>query len=494
MKKWLAVLFLLLLFPPAARGEAEIVPQRAAYALGEAVRLTVAGGRTVKGCKYSVFLDGNELFRQKSSDSHTDVWYLPRKPGAYRIDVSVTCQDKKKENASCEFLVTEVPAAVPEGALYSQKDGSWADDKYGKEHLEKAGCAIFTLSNALHFLGRTGEETEPAALASRYGYCLIEGGTSNVRLIRQAAKDFDFVTESALVRTEAGIRDLMRDGAVFTFSIVKGHIAFACGLSEDGSKIRIVDSAPSATMDRIKSGSLYQRNEAGDFIRVKDLSEFPDARYYFETGQYGGLTYWMDLSYVAKRGVRIIRPGWLRVKTESGEQNAELVTFGTIESVVRADGEEMTVPTGSLIWRSEEEAPAAACVVSKKAALLLDSGGAQIGRVPRGALLPLIAREENRLCVRFEGRLGYLGPEDAQAVPIPPENARAGTVHINGTVSGKSNVGFRRSPLSNSTQIGYWPTGTKVWVLEERDGFYLAEANGMRGWLLPKNVMLDEEK
>ena len=138
MKKWLAVLFLLLLFPPAAHGESEIVPQRAAYALGEAVRLTVASDRTVKGCKYAVFLDGNELFRQKSSDSHTDVWYLPRKPGAYRIDVSVTCQDKKKENASCEFLVTEVPAAVPEGALYSQKDGSWADDKYGKEHLEKS--------------------------------------------------------------------------------------------------------------------------------------------------------------------------------------------------------------------------------------------------------------------------------------------------------------------------------------------------------------------
>ena len=239
MKKWTALLFLLLLIPLAACGEAEIASQRAAYALGEAVRLTVAGGRPVKNCRYSVSLDGKEVFRQKGTDKHTEVWYLPRQPGAYRVDVSVTFQDKKKESASCEFLVTEVPAAVPEGTLYSQKDGSWADDRYGKEHLEKAGCAIFTLSNALHYLGRTGEETEPAALASRYGFCLIEGGTSNVRLIRQAAKDFDFVTESALVKTEAGIRDLVRDGAVFTFSIVKGHIAFADRLSEDGSKIRI---------------------------------------------------------------------------------------------------------------------------------------------------------------------------------------------------------------------------------------------------------------
>ena len=500
MRKWSAAVFLLLLLLilPGALGEASVAPDRTEYALGEAVRLIVTGDRAVKSCKYTVSLDGETIFTQKTADAHTDVWYLPRRAGAYRIDVNLTFQDKKKESASCEFRVLDdaVSGSAGDstaGVLYSQKDGTWADDKYGREHLEKAGCAIFTLSNALHALGHTGEETEPAALASRYGHCLIQGGTSNVRLINQAAKDFGFVTQSALVKSEAGIRDLIRDGAVFTFSIVKGHIAFACGLSDDGSKVRIIDSAPSATIERIKGTSLYRQEEGGDFVRAGGLEEFPEGKYYFETGQYGGLSYWLDLSYVAKRGVRIIHPGWLRVRTENGERNAELITFGTLRSTVQADGKVLTVPTADLIWRRETEAPMAAYVVSKKTALLLDSGGAQIGRVARGALLPLIAREENRFCVRAEGRLGYLAAEDAEAVPVPPEDFREGTVHIDGTTTGRSNVGFRRSPLANSTQIGYWPTGTRVAVLDEKDGFYLAEADGKRGWLLPRNVRLDGE-
>ena len=492
MRKWFFTACLLLaLISLTACGEAAVSPERAAYALGETVRLTVTGDRTIRHCRYTVTLDGQVLFQQKSNDKHTDVYYLPRQPGTYRIDAAVTFEDKKKETASCEFLVTEMEAIPLPDALYSQKDGSWHAVKYGSEQLEKAGCAIFTLSNALHVLGHTGEETEPAALASRYGYCLIQGGTSNVRLITQAARDFGFLTQSALVKTEAGIRDLVRDGAVFTFSIVKGHIAFACGLSGDGTKVRVVDSAPSATMERIKNASLYRLDEAGSFAAVKDLSEFPEGKYYFETGQYGGLTYWLDLSYVARRGVRIIQPGWLKAQTENGEEEAELITFGTVESEVKVNGETKILPTDRLVWRSETEAPAAVCVVSRKTALLLDSGGTQIDRVPRGALLPLIAREEDRFCVRFEGRLGFLSLEDGEAVSVPPEEARAGTVHINGTVSGKSNVGFRRSPLSNSTQIGYWPTGTKVWVLEEKDGFLLAEAEGRRGWILPKNVQME---
>ena len=492
MKKcFFTACLLLLLISVTALGEAAVSPERAAYALGEAVRLTVTGDRAIKHCRYTVTLDDKVLFQQKSNDKHTDVYYLPRQPGTYRIDAAVTFADKKKETASCEFLVTELEALEAADSLYSQKDGSWDRVKYGSEQLEKSGCAIFTLSNALHALGHTGEETEPAALASRYGYCLIQGGTSNVRLITQASRDFDFVTQSALVKSEAGIRDLIRDGAVFTFSIVRGHLAFACELSGDGTKVRVIDSAPSATMERIKKSSLYRLDEAGNFTEVEDLSEFPEGKYYFETGQYGGLTYWLDLSYVAKRGVRIIQPGWLKVKTDSGEEDAELVAFGTVESAVQVNGETKILPTGSLIWKAETEMPAAVYVVSKKTALLLDSGGTQIDRVPRGALLPLIAQEEDRFCVRFEGRLGFLSLEDGEAVSIPPEEAKEGTVHINGTVSGKSNVGFRRSPLSNSTQIGYWPTGTKVWVLEEEDGFLLAEAEGKRGWILPKNVQME---
>ena len=90
MKKWLAAFLLLLLFlvPWACLGEAELSASRTDYALGEAVRLTLTGDREIKSCKYTVTLDGQEIFRQKTADKHMDVCYLPRLPGTYRIDAA----------------------------------------------------------------------------------------------------------------------------------------------------------------------------------------------------------------------------------------------------------------------------------------------------------------------------------------------------------------------------------------------------------------------
>ena len=490
MRKWIAAgcLLLCLLLPRAVLAETGIAPDKAAYALGEPVRLTVTGDREIRACRYTVALDDETVFAQKKDDRHTDVYYLPDRPGVYRADAEITFTDKSKASVSCWFRVLDLPALAAPDSLYSQKDGSWKNVKYGTEEMETSGCAIFTLSNALHFLGLTGEETEPAALASRYGFCLNDGATVNARLIRHAAQDYGFLTQEALVTSQDAVRDLFRDGAVFTFSVARGHIAFACELSEDGTKVRIVDSAPSATMDRIRSSPLYLREEDGSFSTVVDLEVLPGAKYYLTTGQYGGLTYWLDLSYVAKRGVRIIAPYWLTVSTENGDEPAKLSALGTVSSTVILDGQETSVPTGALSWRREAGAPKAAWVTGGKDAEVADSGGAKIGKAARGTLLPLIAEEEDRLLVRFEDRPGYLSKEDAQAVSIPPETYREGILHVKGTVTGKSKVSCRRSPLENSVRIGQWPTGTKVLLLAEQDGYFLAEADGLRGWVSAKNV------
>ena len=82
MKKcFFTACLLLLLISSAALGEAAVSPERAAYALGEAVRLTVTGDRAIKHCRYTVTLDDEVLFQQKSNDKHTDVYYLPSQPG-----------------------------------------------------------------------------------------------------------------------------------------------------------------------------------------------------------------------------------------------------------------------------------------------------------------------------------------------------------------------------------------------------------------------------
>ena len=80
------------------------------------------------------------------------------------------------------------------------------------------------------------------------------------------------------------------------------------GVTEDHSKFRIIDSAPSATLERIKGGQIYYRDETGAFIPIANLADFPGSIYYIETNAYGGLEYYLDASYVAKQGVRLILP------------------------------------------------------------------------------------------------------------------------------------------------------------------------------------------
>ena len=71
--------------------------------------------------------------------------------------------------------------------------------------------------------------------------------------------------------------------------------------------LRIIDSAPSATWERIKGAQLYKQAADGSFSPIAALSELDGIRYYPENNAFGGTTYWLESSYVAKRGVRLIQ-------------------------------------------------------------------------------------------------------------------------------------------------------------------------------------------
>ena len=70
----------------------------------------------------------------------------------------------------------------------------------------------------------------------------------------------------------------------------------------------VVDSALSATFSRIKNAQMYRLDENGAFVPVNALSELSGAKYYIETNAYGGGNYWLEASYVLKRGLRLIQP------------------------------------------------------------------------------------------------------------------------------------------------------------------------------------------
>lgn len=213
--------------------------------------------------------------------------------------------------------ITQAPAATavalpqaeePALTLYSQSSGQWKDAPYGRSTLEVSGCAIFALSHALQYLGFEGEEITPEHLAANYSFALREGGTINSTLVGNVGDDLGYKTRFELYESLPTIRQKLADGAVFSFAVVSGHIAMVAEQSEDGSMFRIIDSAPSATWERIKNAQLFRQEADGSFTPITSLAELEGIRYYIENGAFGSADYWLEASYVAKRGVRLIQP------------------------------------------------------------------------------------------------------------------------------------------------------------------------------------------
>jgi hypothetical protein len=130
----------------------------------------------------------------------------------------------------------------------------------------------------------------------------------NSTLIGRAGKNFGFKTQQELIKSKNAILNKFGEGAVFSFAIVKGHIALAAAADEKEEMVLIYDSAPSVTLERLQRGKMYLRDENGSYQEIKDLSLVPESKYYFVTDSFNGMCYYMDLDYVAKRGVRLIQP------------------------------------------------------------------------------------------------------------------------------------------------------------------------------------------
>ena len=275
--------------------------------LGEELA-AVARGEEGASCAVRVLRDGKVVMDNRAVSGDSPFCYRPRKAGVYQMELIVRRADGAAIGHEALFTVEEGEAETEAPAVYSQKDGWWLDKKYSRSNLDQSGCAIFTLSHALARLGKGSAKTAPDVLALTYPMYLAESGTVTSNLLAAAGRDFSFTTEKDKISDASRIVQGFGEGAVFSFAIVSGHIALAAGLSEDGTMVRIVDSAPSATFERIENAQLYIEDGQGGYRAVQSLWEIPDAKYYVETDQFGGLEYYLTLDYVSGRGVRMIHP------------------------------------------------------------------------------------------------------------------------------------------------------------------------------------------
>ena len=500
MKRFLGCVCFLLILGAVSLAAAEIslsfTPE--APRVGDYVDVTVKTDReNPQSVAWALWCDGEEVFSGEPETRFT-ASFRPRQEGTCSLKVTVSYGKKDEETGEITIPVSGVaPAQEAADVIYSQKDGWWHDKVYSKKHkrsVEKSGCALFALSHALQRMGNAGEGITPDALATAYSrFYINERGTDNEGLIRQAALDYDFVTQEDLIESKKEIAACLRRGDMFSFSIVLGHIALADGISEDGTKVHIVDSAPGATYerkDRFKThtGHVYYQNADGSFTEAATAEELPGIRWFFETRTWGGMEYWLDIDYCAYRGMRLIRMPWLKAETEDGLLAVTPEYAGALMCKVTRGEESLRVSTSALRIGRDGTAPKVALVTNKNGTKLTDGNGKAVSsakRLPYGGMALLLEAEEDGLYAWWNGVFGFLSAKDVQVLEAG-EDFRTGVISVNGKTSGTAEITVHLNPKATSKKVTAWKAGTPVAVAGQEGEFLLLEGKGVRGWVHEK--------
>ncbi|GEM_PF-1919200 len=504
MKRLFGILLLsvLILACAAACGEVQISFSPEHPRVGDYVDVTVTADREgAQTVTWSLVTADGAIFDGKPVDRFT-ASFRPRVEKDHTLTVTVSWgkkgKEKDEETASVLIPVSgEAPVQQGSNVIYSQRDGWWADKVYSAKHhrsVQKAGCALFALSHALQRKGHMGEDVLPDHLAATYSYCYVEGrGTANETLLNNAAQVYDFYTESDLIESEEELTTCFRLGDVFSFSIVNGHIACAESLSEDGTKVRVIDSAPSATFERMKGGKIYYQAEDGSFAEARTADELPGIRWFFETQEYGGMAYWLDLKYCAGRGMRLIRPWWLKLETGDGLRSVSPDYIGAVWSRVNAGEEEMRVRTADLRWTHADTDGSRIAMVTNRKTYLTDGDGKTVSgflAIQPGTLLTVLREEKERLYVFYKisrkQAFGYVKKANVELLEVSSDPVPEGIVATSkGKTAGNVTINVVRaiSGATKNQKTGEWVIGTPIALLEHRDGAWYAEGKGLRGWI-----------
>ncbi len=510
--RWFPALLLLLLALgfSAASAEVRVEFTPDAPRVGDYVDVTVSGYREgATAVRYALSLGEEEIFKPDAKEKpslHYTASFRPRKEGTYKLSVTIVYGKKDEETAEVSIPVSGT-APVQEGqdVVYSQKDGWWKDVVYSKKHhrsLQKSGCAIFSLSHVLQRLGFTGSEVLPDALAEANSrFYINERGTDNPGLIANAAQEYGFITQEDLIETGPDIVNCLRRGDLLSFSIVLGHIAMADGVSEDGTLVHIVDSAVSATYerkDRFKTkGHVFYQKEDGSFEEAVTPDQIPGIRWFFETGEYGGATYWLDLPYCAKQGMRLVRKPWLTCAAEGGEQAVTSDYSGALVSKVILGEESIRIPTRDLHWETAgADSPQIALVTGKKGTNLLDGDKKTLARysqkLPAGTMLTVLGVDNELAYVFWKDTFCYVALKDVKLLPVEQGSFKTGILSVNGKTSGTAKVTLRQTSSGKSAKVAELTIGTPAAVVAEDGDQLLVEAKGRRGWIQKKHFTQDD--
>jgi SH3-like domain-containing protein len=118
----------------------------------------------------------------------------------------------------------------------------------------------------------------------------------------------------------------------------------------------------------------------------------------------------------------------------------------------------------------------------------------QLQTVMAGTIVVVLAPGEDWTQVWVDGRIGYVRTDCLNFHAAVTAIVGYALIIREGRTDGRQTVTLHHIPSGYAPKLVSWPTGTRVTVLSADNGWCEVEANGMRGFIRERHlIMLDEE-
>ena len=171
----------------------------------------------------------------------------------------------------------------------------------------------------------------------------------------------------------------------------------------------------------------------------------------------------------------------LRQTGEDGTETKTAVTLvraGVLCSVVKKDGDEISVPTADLQWERPEGQQPLAVVYAPRTGLATlwrrENGSGALCKLPAGSVVLVLGESGRYTMVLGEGKVGYV-LSDALRLCDAAESATARQT--------SAKAALRLEPRTKGRRLSYIPRGTEVMVIRVEDGWAFVEHGEYAGWV-----------
>lgn len=177
-----------------------------------------------------------------------------------------------------------------------------------------------------------------------------------------------------------------------------------------------------------------------------------------------------------------------------------IVRLGTWTTLVNDMGQEFEIPTTELLFASdapEDQRFASILAPSNGKCSLREfahESSRQLQSVMAGTIVLVQQVGGDWTRVWVNGQVGFVRTDCLTFHAAATEIVGKAVIVRDGRTDGRQTVTLHHIPSGYAPKLVNWPTGTKVIVLSAENGWCEVEANGMRGFIRERHlIMLDEE-